>query len=186
MPRSPPRLTHRVRYGKAFEAEFRNSLKYYQDLSRGEFYWFRLMDFMDFYSIHKSLQARHQPGDFMFIRKGTPYLIECKCTVETSFPFDFVTDHQMNSAESWTRAGGKAYFIIKHDLRPHGLRSKVYAVPIIAYMTVRASTLALGRKSIKWEDLSKISKELLEIKSKTWCLTPLWEQPRTYTMSQLG
>lgn len=186
MPQKPPRLTRRVRYGKAFEGEFRTSLKYYQDLSRGELFWFRLMDFMDFYAINPRMQARHQPGDFVFIRKGMCFLIECKCTVSTSFPFDFVTDHQMGSMESWVRAGGRSYLIIKHDLRPHGLRSKVYAVPISAYMTIRASTLALGRKSIKWEDISKISRELLELKSKTWCLTPLWEEPRKYTLSQLG
>lgn len=175
-----------MRYGKAFEAEFRASLKHFQDLSRGELFWMRLMDFMDFYSIHKNMQARHQPGDFIFIRKGIAYLIECKSTVEPSFPFDFVTDHQLSSGESWCRAGGRAFFVIKNDLRPHGLRSRVYAVPSLAYSSIRASTLALGRKSVKWEDLAKVSKELPELKAKVWNLSPMWEERRTYTLSQLG
>lgn len=182
----PPRLTRKVQFGKAFEAEIRNSLKYYQDLSRGELFWMRLMDFMDFYSIHPNMQARHQPGDFIMIRKGTPYLIECKSTVSTNFPFEFVSDHQMSCGETWIRSGGRSYLIIKHDQRHEGNRSQVFAVTMSAYMTLRASILALGRKSIKWEELLRISKELTEIKSRVWNLTPMWEQPRTYTLSQLS
>ena len=185
MKRREPRITRKSHYGKAFEGEVRNSLRYCQDLSRGEFYWFRLMDFMDFYAINPHMQARHQPCDFIFMRKGTCYMLECKCTVQPSFPFDFVTDHQMNSMESWVRAGGKSYLIIKNDLRRQEERSRVYAIPIEKYMTLRASTSALGRKSLKWEELSSISKELPELKSKIWCLTPLWEEPKRYTLGQL-
>lgn len=178
-----PSVTYKSRYGKKFEAEIRNSLRFHQDLSRGELWWMRLMDFMDFYSIHPNMKARHQPADFLMVRRGEPYLLECKCTISlVSFPFEFVTDHQMESMELFTYAGGKSYLIIKHDKSHEGLRDQVFAIDIKSFLDARKDLLALGFKSIKWEEIARRSKELVEIKNRIWSLSSMWEGR---TLSQL-
>jgi hypothetical protein len=177
-----PKLTYEARLGKAFESEIRASLKFFQDLSRGELYWFRLMDFMDFYSVNRNMRARHQPGDFVMIRRGVPYLLECKSSRQTGFRFEYVTDNQKACGSQFIAAGGRAYLLIRRDVKltpfaqsESNFRDEVFAVDMNAFLDLEHKCLVLGRKSAMWDELRARGKTLSPIKPKVWGLSALWE-----------
>lgn len=167
--------------GKAFEREVRMSLKYHRDFSRGKLYWFRLMDFMDFYVLNRNIRAKHQPADFFMCRHGQAYLLEAKSTVLNRFPFDFLKDHQQESLDLFALSGGKSFLIIKHK-KPGRMNDEVYIISIESYIEMKNDCLKRGKKSATWDEIAKYGQRVPLIKSQIWGISCLWT-PQYNTLS---
>lgn len=126
--------------GKAFEAAFSKALK-------AEFgdNCFRIPD--------GDARAKVQmPGDFIAYGRLT-WLIECKSTVDNSFPFRNVQEHQLVTLTRWEDSDAKRMSLIAIHYARHGRMFLLRPSDFIAEM------LSCGRKSLTVEKAAELGIE---------------------------
>lgn len=159
--------------GKNFEAEIRRSL---QD-KRMKCFWFRIQDTNDVSRFVKQAIAEKQPGDFMAVYRGKPYLMECKTTRNlTAFPLYYgstrsIPLHQIQAGERIERHGGVGMILVRRE-EPRNKRC-------FALMPSQAKYLyneyGKKRKSVPWSWFEENCTELDRLaKPVRWNLTKLF------------
>ncbi len=155
------------RHGYTFEAEIARALK-----SLRNTYYHKLPDTHAFNPRCPScgrdprLILPKQPADFLVIRNGVPYLVECKSSRNAlSYNIKYIRTHQIESAREWEAAGGKYYFAICRRV-PYDMQ--VYMVPLGGLFQIMAKMT--NKTMVSWEIIEMFSDAVLErnTKRKTW------------------
>jgi penicillin-binding protein-related factor A (putative recombinase) len=121
-----------------------------------------------------NIMVGKQPSDFILIHENVPVFIEAKSSrVKTSFNFSFISENQLEAAESCFNLGIQYYFMIAN-------RSKRRNFKLCVIEGKKMKDLMSGwiRKSIKWPELEEASDLVINRKSSTWMLQEFFEHVR--------
>jgi len=152
-------MTHR---GKWFEREFAAGLGRLKAKWGDDFFYTRLLD-------AAGLGPR-SIADYMAICHGLTHLIECKsCSIQTSFPFSYMREHQEQSLLEAARAGAVSVVVVKKAMRP----AAIYGLDIEIWMDVKERMIEAGRSSVPYSELEKAGVTLPKVDGE-WDLEPIF------------
>ena len=152
----------------AFETETKESLKRIKT-KYPRFYYKRIYDTQAFMKVSPIAIALKQPSDFMAVFKGRPWFIECKSSKnKTSYGFAYVKDHQVDELMEIANAGGNSFLLINN--RSEKRNFKCYAIRVDKFKRLRDEHLFFGRKSVKWNELARLSINIPRLPAGLWKL----------------
>lgn len=152
--------------GYKFEKEIRNSLRKQAD------WWIRLPDFKDFLAGEpEALQHRSMPGDFVAMKQGSTYLIECKSSSKSSFPFRRITTGQLAGLKSCLKVKGlHGRLLLRLTSNRQTLAWCLTSKKLFDLMAYRKQA---GFKSAKWPHVAHFGREMTRLPS-AWDLSEVW------------
>lgn len=164
----------RTRQGKAFEAEFRESLKH--TAHSIPLFWQRLYDYRDYLVVHKNIKVPHQPADFYAVAWGHFFLLECKSTHIDRVRYDTLKEHQMEAHLNVVNAGGTSWILLSSRTYPES-PNKCWAISIDGWIGLETRCKAEKRKTFTLKELAERSIELKR-QNGFWLLKPLFIRVR--------
>ena len=164
----------RVSRGYHFEHEISKSLEYIRDNIEGfsNLYYCKFPDTRG-YVIKPEKEGKYlprAPSDFVVVHNNRVFFLEAKSSRNpVSYAFEYIKEHQWNSGERITKAGGNYVFLLCNRAKRN--HHKIYGVVSTRMDEIEANCCYLGRKSVKWLELEQDSEVLKIVRDKD---TRLW------------
>ena len=100
-------------------------------------------------------QVSKKPFDYFGTDSdGRAIAAEAKRVKVNRFAFNNLPDHQYDALNSWSEAGGNTMFLLNFRVKGPGKRcGRAFWIPFAEYKALKTYVTALGRKSIKPDDI---------------------------------